>query len=387
MAVDSKRFSIDSLLSSDEPNTTPWLKRLPTMPEAIAHYRATNDITPVVASCMAMSGGMMPPPEAVPHHATPLTYNSIPNHRYTPDPRSLPIKYPMSYFENPTANRLVTTAPLSSPNYNYSYRTAGLPTAPPFGLSHLPTASTALSHPALSQLSIPHAGMRGIPYFPPNNHPALNYADYGKNQKRKRRHRTIFTDEQIAELEKLYEQTQYPDVTMRERIAQKIDLKEERVEVWFKNRRAKSRKERREIRDYIKSMGLKEKYNHLISKENEAETDGVSKAESADLDYEDQHPNHSRLARSSCNEDNKPIADNPGHLASKESEAKPESVKEYHDNHTSIPANRVRQRLTLSEFKETLKSDVGKLQLDEPSESSDSSDSLSDNDSKMALLK
>ncbi len=51
------------------------------------------------------------------------------------------------------------------------------------------------------------------------------------NGKRKRRHRTIFTEEQLEKLEQTFLQTHYPDVLLREQLALTVDLKEERVEV------------------------------------------------------------------------------------------------------------------------------------------------------------
>jgi hypothetical protein len=57
-----------------------------------------------------------------------------------------------------------------------------------------------------------------------------------------KRIRNMFNTKQIEILERVFEQTHYPDSAMREQLSRSLGLRVVRIQVWFQNRRAKYKK-------------------------------------------------------------------------------------------------------------------------------------------------
>ena len=64
----------------------------------------------------------------------------------------------------------------------------------------------------------------------------------GKDSKKDRKGRATFSGNQIDELEKAFQATQYLTTAERARLAERLKLSESQVKIWFQNRRTKCRR-------------------------------------------------------------------------------------------------------------------------------------------------
>uniref|UniRef100_A0A665TFB6 Homeobox domain-containing protein n=1 Tax=Echeneis naucrates TaxID=173247 RepID=A0A665TFB6_ECHNA len=66
-----------------------------------------------------------------------------------------------------------------------------------------------------------------------------------------RRPRTNFTNSQVVVMETVFQVNSYPGIQLRQQLAQRLELDEDRIQIWFQNRRAKLRRFLRETRLWL----------------------------------------------------------------------------------------------------------------------------------------
>ncbi|XP_059186234.1 homeobox expressed in ES cells 1 [Centropristis striata] len=83
---------------------------------------------------------------------------------------------------------------------------------------------------------------------PQQQHQQLNSPRPSSNWYIGRRPRTAFTNSQVSVLETVFQVNCYPGIQLREQLAARLQLDEDRIQIWFQNRRAKLRRSLRETR-------------------------------------------------------------------------------------------------------------------------------------------
>ncbi|KAJ8361025.1 hypothetical protein SKAU_G00175500 [Synaphobranchus kaupii] len=81
-----------------------------------------------------------------------------------------------------------------------------------------------------------------------------------------RRPRTAFTGTQIEVLESVFQINSYPGIDVREELAQRLDLDEDRIQIWFQNRRAKLKRSHRESQFVMLSIEVWLVERQLVAK-------------------------------------------------------------------------------------------------------------------------